>query len=83
MVDWDLFYRPRGNRTMMELLVREQEPDLEEEQLQPIYCHEYFNRYKKDGFAEGLITPCGHPSHTGHMLLSEAICEELMERSYV
>ena len=83
IVDWDLFCRPRGNRTMMELLVREQESGLEEHQLHPIYVFEYFNRYKKEGFAKGLITPCAHPSHTGHMFLSDVILDELKERGYV
>lgn len=83
IVDWDLFCRPRGNRTMVELLVREQESGLEEHQLQPIYGFEYFNRYKKEGFAEGLITPCGHPSHTGHMFLSDVLADEILGRGYV
>jgi hypothetical protein len=68
---------------MMELLVREQESGLEEHQLQPIYGFEYFNRYKKEGFAEGLITPCGHPSNTGHMFLSDVLADEIRGRGYV
>jgi hypothetical protein len=83
IVDWDLFFRPRGNKTMMELLVREQESGLEEHQLQPIYEFDYFNRYKKEGFAEGLITPCGHPSNTGHMFLSDVLADEIRGRGYV
>ena len=83
IVDWDLFCRPRVNRTMMELLVREQESGLEEDQLQPIYGFEYFTRYKKRGFAEGLITPCGHPSNTGHMFLSDVLADEIRGRGYV
>lgn len=83
IVDWDLFCRPRGNRTMIELLVREQEAGLEEHQLQPIYSYQYFHRYKKEGYAEGLITPCGHPSNSGHKFLSDVLLDELKERGYV
>ena len=83
IVDWGYFWKPLGNRTMMELLVRESEPDLSEEELQPIIIFEYFNRYKKQGFAKGLISPCGHPSHFGHKRIADLVTEEIMRRRYV
>tara|TARA_B100000085_G_C18558093_1_gene518497 strand:- start:3346 stop:3549 length:204 start_codon:yes stop_codon:yes gene_type:complete len=67
----------------MEVLVRESEPNLSEKELQPIIAYEYFNRYKKEGFAMGLITPCGHPSYHGHIRIADLITEEIMRRRYV
>jgi len=83
IVDWDLMVKPKGNRTLMEYLVREQEPSLSEDELQPIYSNEYFNRYKIPGFAEGLITPCGHPSNQGHIHISSLLEDEIIRRGYV
>ena len=83
LVDWGYFWKPLGNRTLMEVLVRESEPNLSEKELQPIIAYEYFNRYKKEGFAMGLITPCGHPSYHGHIRIADLITEEIMRRRYV
>ena len=83
LVDWDKFWKPKGNRTLMELLVREQEPTLSEKELEPIIIFEYFNRYKEKGFAMGLISPCGHPSFHGHIRTADVLTEELMARNYV
>ena len=83
LVEWDKFWKPKGNRTLMELLVREQEPTLSEKELQPIIIFEYFNQYKEKGFPMGLISPCGHPSFYGHIRTADVLTEELLARNYV
>ena len=81
IVDWSLFWRPRGYDTFLHMLIDLQENKSDE--VEKLKDGNFWNKYYKNFPCKEYITPCCHPTYKSHGLFASSLRQELRKREYV